>query len=180
LDNLEKHINRSALDVHEITSKFIQGCIEWIMEQAAPSGRKKGERAASLYPSSIRALHNRAKQEFNNEDEGIIRIPLSPFSKIKLPSMPKVRKHALSPEKIKQISDLPYQKELNTGTANRFNIAKDVFMLSFCLWGINSIDLYYCDKLKDGRLIYTQMSATAGTMFHKVKFGLCKAFCVVL
>jgi integrase len=157
LNSLQKYINRDTLDIAEITPKFIHGWIDWILTHRTSSNRQTGERAASLYPSNIRALHNRAKEEFNNEDEGIIRIPLSPFSKVKLPAMPKVRKRALPPEKIKQIFNLPYREKPQHGVTDRFNLAKDMFILSFCLLGINSIDLYFCDELKGGRLIYQRI-----------------------
>jgi integrase len=157
LNNLEKYIGRDTLDISEITSKFIQGWIDWIREQPSPNNRKKGERAVSLYPSIIRALHNRAKEEYNDEDEGIIKIPLSPFSKIKLAPQPKTKKRALSPEKIKQILELADAEKSKPGTTNRYNLAKDVFTLSFCLLGINSIDLYFCDELKNGRLVYQRI-----------------------
>ena len=39
---------------------------------------------------------------------------------------------------------------------SRHNLARDVFMLSFCLWGTNAIDLYECTDLKNGRLTYNR------------------------
>ena len=37
---------------------------------------------------------------------------------------------------------------------NRFNLAKDVFLLSFALVGMNAVDLYYCADCKNGRISY--------------------------
>lgn len=59
---------------------------------ASQNKPKKGERAQSLYPSQLRAIHNMAKAEFNDEDMGVIRIPYSPFKKVKLPKIPVTRK----------------------------------------------------------------------------------------
>lgn len=35
-----------------------------------------------------------------------------------------------------------------------YNLAKDCFILSFCLIGMNSADLYNCDELKDNIITY--------------------------
>lgn len=151
INNLVKFAGREAISVHEITSQFVKDWIEWIKMQPARSNRKKGERAQSLYPSNLRALHNMAKDEFNNEDLGIIRIPLSPFKK--LPKVPVSRKRALDLKQLRNLVDLEYTVILQPGN-NRFNLAKDVFLLSFGLIGMNAVDLYYCDCFKDGRITY--------------------------
>jgi len=157
LNNLQKFICTDNISIHKITSKFVQSWIDWILKQPAPKNREKGNRAVSLYPGLIRALHNRAKEQYNDEDEGVINIPLSPFAKIKLPAFQPSKKRALSAEKIKKLFDLEYQDVENNRTANRYNQAKDVFILSFCLLGINSIDLFFCDKIVDDRLIYQRI-----------------------
>ncbi|MCL1868638.1 MAG: site-specific integrase [Paludibacter sp.] len=147
LNNLVKFIGRETLSISEITSSFIQKWIDWIKSTSA-GGRKE-----SLYPSNIRALHNRAKNEFNEEDIGLIRIPLSPFKKVKLPSLPEKRERALAVEQIRQIFYLPDKTQYQTGT-NRYNFARDMFMLSFLLVGINEVDLFNCTDIANGRITY--------------------------
>ncbi len=109
----------------------------------------------SLYPSILRAIHNRAKKEFNDEEAGIIKIPLSPFSKIDLPKVSMSRKRALDAEQIKAIAALPYTTILQPGN-NKFNLAKDIYLLSFALIGMNAVDLYYCTDYKNGRITYNR------------------------
>lgn len=50
---------------------------------------------------------------------------------------------------------MPYQNiyKGHKGTC-RFDLAKDCFILLFCLMGINSADLYSVKELRDNRLIY--------------------------
>lgn len=151
LNNLVKFVGREQISIHEITSQFVKDWIDWIKVQPDRTNRKKGERAQSLYPSNLRALHNMAKDEFNNEDLGIIRIPLSPFKK--LPKVPVSRKRALDLKQLRNLANLEYTVILQPGN-NRFNLAKDVFLLSFGLIGMNAVDLYYCDCFKDGRITY--------------------------
>ena len=50
---------------------------------------------------------------------------------------------------------MPYQN-IHKGAKGtcRFDLAKDCFILSFCMMGINSVDLYNATELRDNRLIY--------------------------
>jgi hypothetical protein len=102
---------RETLSIHEITKKFVNEWIVWIQEQPAPDKRKIGIRAPSLYPAMIKALHNRAKDAYNDEDMGIIRIPFSPFKKADIPKYKAPRKRAITAEDIRKIATLPYEKE---------------------------------------------------------------------
>jgi integrase len=145
LNNLIAFVGRERIDINEITAKFIKEWIEWIT----------GARAKSLYPACIRKLHNEAKREFNIEELGIIKIPLSPFSVVKLPKEPKPRDIDIPVEKIRTMFRLEDKNNL-THITSRYNIARDVFMLSFCLWGTNAKDLYECTDFKNGRITYNR------------------------
>jgi integrase len=149
LNNLMKYTNRKSINISEISVKLITDWIEWIKKQT------KGERACSLYPGIIRAIYNRARLEFNDEDANVIRIPTYPFKRVKLPAIPVTRKRALDAEHIRRIVALDYDKTTRSKT-NRYNLAKDVFILSFGLVGMNAVDLYNCTELHDGRLYYNR------------------------
>lgn len=155
LNNLVKFVGRENISIKEITVKFLKNYIKWINEQPARSNRVKGNRAQSLYLSNLRAIHNLAKDEFNEEELGLIRIPLSPFKKIKLPKVPISRKRALDTETLREIASLEYTANYQVGV-NRFNFAKDMFILSFGLIGMNAIDLYNCTNYKKGRITYNR------------------------
>ena len=145
LNSLIKFVGRERIDINEITAKFIKDWIDWI----------QGGRAKSLYPACIRKLHNEAKREFNVEELGIIKIPLSPFSVVKLPKEPKPRDIDIPVEKFRELfrlKDAEETKNIN----NRYNFARDIFMLSFCLLGTNAKDLYECTDFKNGRLTYNR------------------------
>lgn len=151
LNNLEKFVGRDSLDINEITTQFVNDWIKWIRER--PSNRVKGGRAESLYPETIRSLHNLAKDEYNNEDIGDIKIPLSPFKKARIPELPGKIDIDLSVEDLRAIHNLPYTESVYPGN-NKFNLAKDVFMLSFMLIGMNISDLYNCTNYSKGRITY--------------------------
>lgn len=81
------------------------------------------------------------------------RIAYSPFKRVEIPKVPVTRKRAISTDLLRKFSELPYSLIMQPGT-NRYNLAKDVFLLSFCLIGMNAVDLYTCTDLKKGRITY--------------------------
>jgi integrase len=139
LNSLIRFRNSEKIDINEITSKFLSDWIDYI----------EGGRAKSLYPACLRKLHNDAKREYNIEELGIVKIPLSPFSTIRLPKEPKPEDIDISIEKVKQIFNLKDK-------THRYNLARDVFILSFCLWGTNAKDLYECSDYENERIIYNR------------------------
>ena len=170
IHNLVKFVGREKISIHEVTSRFIEDWIRWIASQPARTNRKKGERAQSLYPSQLRAIHNMAKAEFNDEDMGVIRIPYSPFKKVKLPKIPVTRKRALDVATMRRFAELPYTEIMQPGK-NRFNLAKDVFLLSFALVGMNAVDLYFCTDCKNGRITY-QRTKTKNRRADKAEISI--------
>lgn len=150
LNSLKKFTNKKTLGISDISVRLLQEYSQWVDETT------RGERAVSLYLSNIRHLHNLAKSEYNDEEAGIILIPQSPFSRFKVPPMPLTKKRALPVEVIRKIRDLPYRERAwqKEGEYVRFNMAKDVFMLSFYLVGMNTVDLYLCEKSSGDRIAY--------------------------
>ena len=86
-----------------------------------------------------------------------MRIPHTPFEYFKIPRQEATRKRAIQPQQIKGIWNMPYQNTHKgaKGTC-RFDLAKDCFILSFCLMGINSVDLYNAASLSENRLVYNR------------------------
>lgn len=155
-----RFLKRDTLDISEINAAFLRNFETFIETEPSQRGhnRKTGKaeikpksgRAVSLYLACVRATHNRAKLEYNDEDRGIIRIPYSPFKNYKLRPQPRTRKRALTPETVQAIIDLPYED----GNLSRRNLAKDCFILSFALIGMNSADMFYAEPVKRRTLIY--------------------------
>lgn len=153
INSLCRFVGREEVSVKEITVGFLNGWIDWIGKQPPRKGCKKGDRAQSFYIAQLRAMYNRAKKEFNDEEAGIINIPYSPFNKVELPKPSLSRKRALTTDQMLRFAALPYKQILQPGT-NRFNFAKDVFLLSFMLMGMNAVDLYHVTDCKGGRITY--------------------------
>lgn len=164
--SLVKFVGREKIMISEITSRLLQNWAAWIAEQPNVT------RGYSVhnYLNRLRAIHNRAKREFNDEDYGIIRIPNSPFSNIDFPKLPAQRKRAISIEKIQAIAKLDYIAIYQRGVSH-FNLAKDLFLLSFGLVGMNAIDLYTCRDCKNGRITY-QRTKTKNRRSDKAEISI--------
>lgn len=154
INSLIAYVGREQISIKEITRRFVQDWVFWLRDRPTLSKPKTGNRSPSLYFGCMCAMYNRAKIEFNDEDAGIIRIPFSPFKNIEVPPCEIPPKRALTIEQIRQIASLPYNDFIPSMGNNVHNLAKDMFLLSFALVGMNSADLYECTDYKDGRITY--------------------------
>lgn len=151
INALVRWLKREHLYINEITVQFLTDFYLWIKnDMPARQGRKKGERAPSLYLGNIRILHNKAKDIYNDEDAGVIRIPLSPFKRFHVPRQPLTRKRSITTEQLQAIMQVPDGKTKDS----RVTLARDMFLLSFGLIGMNSVDLYNCTQIEGNRIIY--------------------------
>ncbi|MBP1639001.1 MAG: transposase [Bacteroidetes bacterium] len=146
-----RYLGKNSVDISEITAKLLSDFIKWLQTIPSEHTKKILSRAPSLYIANLKALHNMAKAEFNDEEAGIINIPRSPFKYIDIPAIPASSPHPTTPEVIKAMYNLP---DATDWGKIRFNLAKDVFLLSFFLCGMNTADLYECDDIQHGRITY--------------------------
>ena len=157
LDALVRFLGRDTVDINEITSKFVKRFIDFIENEKPRPGHKKGRRAPSLYCATLKALHNVAKAEYNDEDMGTIRISLSPFTRTKVPPIPRTEKKPMTLEQLRAVFHVPDDNTFQRrGDYNIRNLGRDIGLLSFFLIGINTVDLYNCTGIQNGRLIYNR------------------------
>lgn len=149
----------SYLDVNDITVSFLKAYEKHLLQEPncrgantkknAVEAKPKAGRAVSLYMSHLKAILTQAKLEYNDEYNGKINIPLSPFDRYKIPKTQTSKHRTLSIEQIQQIIDLPYTTKRNS-TCTTVHLAKDIFLLSFGLMGINTVDLFELESYTDG------------------------------
>lgn len=121
-----------ALDIADVTANFLRGYEEWLRGKGLAQGTING------YMSLVKSSHNQAKLDYNDEERGIIRISQSPFSKYTMPKPAAPMPRAVDLATLQKIADLDDEPRLNSVR----DLARDVFMLSFALGGINAVDLY--------------------------------------
>lgn len=145
IDTLCWFYGRNKIDMRDITVNRLKEYMEKLSE-SGPSGRPLAPGAISNYLRGLRALFNKARSHYNNEDYDIIRVPNEPFKKISIPKYRRSRKN-ISVEDIIKIRDGEFRTK-------RANMARDVFMIMFYMMGINVNDLYTRAKIVRGRIEY--------------------------
>lgn len=134
-----------VLPTSKITSRFLREYEQYIRSPRTIT-RSQGtvnvtmqvqvsDKGINNHMSAFRTLFNAAKRHYNDEDTGNILIKNNPFSRYRI--IPKKRKKHknLSVVDIRRIRDL----ELKT---RRGSLARDLFMLSFYMCGMNAVDIY--------------------------------------
>ncbi|MBQ8336974.1 MAG: phage integrase SAM-like domain-containing protein [Bacteroidaceae bacterium] len=160
---LVRFIGKEELDVKLITADFMERFKDFLNnerkkreKQLTKEGKRvPSNRTLSLYLMSIKKLFNEGKRIYNNKYKNTLLISHSPFDGFVIPKQESTRKRAISAENIRAIWLLPYKniKKGYRGTC-LFDLAKDCFILSFGLIGMNSADLFYATDFQDGIITY--------------------------
>ncbi len=170
INALVRFVGKEELDINLITLDFLEQFKAFLIGERDARTKKlmqqgkrvTSNRTLSLYLVSIKKLFNEAKRKFNKKDKNLILIPNSPFEDFKIPKQEATRKRAIPADIIKKVWKLPY-KDMKKGYKStcRYNLAKDCFILSFCLIGINSADLYNATKMRGNTIIYSRTKTKA-------------------
>ena len=149
----------ASLDVNDISKPLLLDYREWAAARprgeancktATPS-RDGSDATAVRHLNKLATIHRLAKDRFNDEDAGVILIPRSPFSTLKLTPPPAVGQA---------------QSNLGVALVQRIISARpddadellalSAFVLSFGLMGANMADLYEAKPPRDGVLEYNR------------------------
>lgn len=170
INALVRFTGKEQLDVNVITLDFLEQFKSFLKEErevrtqrlAQQGKRVPSNRSLSLYLVSIKKLFNEAKKKYNKKDKNLILISHSPFDDFKIPKQEVTRKRAIPVDIIKKVWKLPC-KDMKKGYKStcRYNLAKDCFILSFCLMGINSADLYNATDMRGNTITYNRTKTKA-------------------
>ena len=166
INALIRFVGKEDLDINLITQDFLEGFKSFLNKEREArrknliqqGKRVPSNRTLSLYLVSIKKLFNEAKKKYNCKERNLILIAHSPFDDFSIPKQEATRKRAIPSDIIYKVWKLPY-KEMKKGYKStcRYNLAKDCFILSFCLMGMNSADLYNVTDLNNGTITYNRM-----------------------
>lgn len=165
LNALIRFTGEEKLDIKLMTQDFLENFKTFLIKEKEARTRNLLEqgkrvpsnRTLSLYLTSIKRLFNEAKKKYNRKDKNLILISNSPFEDFIIPKQEATRKRAIPADIIKKVWKLPY-KDMKKGYKStcRYNLAKDCFILSFCLMGINSADLYNATEMANNTITYNR------------------------
>jgi len=151
--NLKKY--RAKVQFSDINSQFLQGFETYMKRAGVGNG-------VQSYMARFRVIFNKGREQYNDEDRGIIRISNYPFKKYRIiPPVVHAVENSLS---IAQLHQFINYKPVT----HREKLASDMFLLMLWLVGLNTKDLYHLPKPnRNGRIIYNR--AKTGHAFS-VKF----------
>ena len=165
INALVRFIGKEELDINLITLDFLESFKAFLNKEREirtkrlmqQGKRVPSNRSLSLYLISIKKLFNEAKKKYNKKEKNLILIPNSPFMELEIPKQEATRKRAISADIIKKLWKLPY-KDMKKGYKStcHYNLAKDCFILSFCLMGIITADLYNATEMEGYTIVYNR------------------------
>ena len=137
LNSLQRYnMGLRTLPFASVTFSFLQGYSLSLRDKP---------RAQSLYLGAMRHIYKQACLMYNTDDKTILSPTL--FDRFKVPKQRAKGQRALPLDVIRWF----FGCETVT---RREELAKDCCLLSFCLMGTNSVDLYNVTTFKGGKLIY--------------------------
>jgi integrase len=162
--NVIEDYKPDGLPIKDVTSKFLIGFQEYLKtERTIKRKNQFGKEVITIkkpcsditvvdYMTDIRTLFNAALLHYNDEENDTVKIFHYPFRKYKLPTIPESKKRNISKENIIKIFNIG-DDELKF---ERTIFARDIFILSFILIGINLKDLYELNAkdCSNGRITY--------------------------
>lgn len=140
---LREYMGKNVIRADEITVRLLNNFEKHLRDRGL-------ERGVSLYLGAIHKLFLEFRLEYNNYDEDVIIIKNNPFEAYKVPKpTTKKKKRTLTLEELKGIRDYQCKNDKDT-------FARDMFMLSFYLVGMNTRDLFDCPAPVFGRIEYNR------------------------
>ena len=136
-----------VLDVNAITVELLRGFVSFVdnapkeyYRKAAgkvekTTHKKKKGTAAKAYLSKLGSIFSAAKEKYNDEDAGVIRIPRSPFAKVKVKASPSDGQKPLPLATMRALVTAEAKDEYERASL-------DTFIVSFGLMGANLVDMY--------------------------------------
>lgn len=155
--SFKKFINRDTIYTFEITSNLLHQYIRELYSEG------KSAKTINVYITHLRVLFNACRDTYNDYDLGVLLIKNYPFRKLLLP-----KTESEAGRKALSVADM--QKFIELDVAEELQLAKDMFLLSFYLLGINMADLFNLKKAdyKDGRIIYQRRKTIRRTGGSKI------------
>lgn len=133
--HLERYLGSNRIMFGTLTTCVLKKWIESLSQT---------NRAKEMYPTNIRQIFKSAIVEFNDEEKNIIRIKFNPWLKITIPKSDTAMKKAISAEACREFFNRPLPKTKMLSPLPE--LGRDIALLSLCLGGMNTVDMYELKK----------------------------------
>ncbi|MDY4020125.1 MULTISPECIES: phage integrase SAM-like domain-containing protein [Bacteroidales] len=129
--HLERYLGTNKIMFSMLSSSVLKKWIETLMQT---------NRAKEMYPTCIRQIFKKALLDLNDEERGICRIKFNPWLKISIPKSDRTTQRAISAEACRDFFNRPLPQSKMVSPLPE--LGRDVALMSLCLGGINTVDLY--------------------------------------
>lgn len=145
VNHLERYLGTTNVMFNHLTSAVLK---RWIDSLGLTN------RAKEMYPTCIRQIFKKAILEYNDEERGVVRIKFNPWLKITIPKSDGTVQRAISAEACREFFNRPLPQSKMISSLPE--LGRDVALLSLCLGGINTVDIYELkkDDYKNGIIGY--------------------------
>lgn len=172
LNALVDFIGMEFLDIKHLTLTMLNKLEAYLRnDRTVKRGDKEimlrgmGDTGIKDYMGKLRQVFIAARNEYNDEDTGRMVIMHYPFRKYKMPKATVAKKRNVKVDVINKIRD-------TANISKRADLGRDVFMLSFYLVGINTVDLFNLTDYNNNRVSYNRAktaSRKANKAFLSIK-----------
>lgn len=135
VNHLERYLGTTNVMFNHLTSAVLK---RWIDSLGLTN------RAKEMYPTCIRQIFKKAILEYNDEERGVVRIKFNPWLKITIPKSDGTVQRAISAEACREFFNRPLPQSKMISSLPE--LGRDVALLSLCLGGINTVDIYELKK----------------------------------
>ena len=134
LHHMERFAKTDNIKFSHLTSAFLNRWIESLSET---------NRCKEQYPVCMREVYKAAMREFNDEELGIVKLKY-PWAKVKIPKSDVPQKRAIPASKLRAFFNVVPDRSRFTNPL--MEVGQDVALISFCLCGLNSVDIFNAKK----------------------------------
>ena len=152
-----RFVQSDSLPVRKITSSFLSRFESWLRSTRLIKKNGKERKLKPLanssiqtYMQNVQTLYNKMLKRYNDYEINDIVITGDPFKVYDPHQDFTYKKKAVGADIIRKIVAYKSPKEKYSPR----NYARDMFLLSFCLAGMNIIDIFNCDSYIGGRIDY--------------------------
>ena len=134
LHHMERFAQTDNIKFSHLTSAFLNRWIESLSDT---------NRCKEQYPVCMREVYKAAIRDFNDEELGIVKLK-NPWAKVKIPKSDVPQKRAIPASKLRAFFNVIPDRSRFTNPL--MELGQDVALISFCLCGLNSVDIFNAKK----------------------------------
>lgn len=147
--HMEKFAGVDNIMFSRLTSAFLN---RWIDSLSSTT------RSKEQYPVCMREVYKAARREFNDEERGILKLN-NPWRNVTIPRSDVPEKRAIPASKLRAFFNVVPDRSRFTNPL--MEVGQDVALISFCMCGLNAVDIFNAKKEQyDGCIFHYERQKT--------------------